>query len=433
MAGSVGGAGRRVATDLGPFVDGPGPAADAAPAAATGRTGRSGAASAAASSLAPPTTVTTLAVGEESRGWPPPTTPEKDLPGPILTRALGEFGRAVGTMIEERLATENDEGLNRTLYAFLGKVTTTPPVPGFRGPNHDLDAAISKLSNDGKLDDLVLELAVGEKEFVATHPNVRYYPLTARLGAAIKAHGSKESQKAWEKATAQVDKQLNTTTKLARAAGLESAREITLGLDRGDQALVERAAGGITANFSSGFTDLVRPFAKGKLDNAIRRLAEDGRLDETIRALDKTRSGQAILTALDRSIASHGSPSTKAAWKDAGGHSGPAIDPRPPVTTFGPFGEEGRGPEPPVATTLAVGEEGRPGGGGGSGGGDTTLTTLAVGEEGRNDPGRFTTLAVGEEGRGGADVTTAAVGEEGRGQPPTLTTLAVGEEGRGIP
>jgi hypothetical protein len=354
--------------------------------------------------------------------------PEKDLPGPILTLAVGEFGRAVGRMIGERLATENDDGLQRTLDAFLRRTGQG------RGASADLSAAIGALAQNGKLDDLALELGVSQAEFIATHPNVRYYGPYQRLSDAVAKYGDRTAKDLWSKAAAKTDRMLNGPGKVAKEAAYESARELTLAIDKGDQALLERAAGGLITAFTGANSSLTLPFAKTKLETGLKRLADSARLDEVVQALEKTPNGKRLLTQIDDAVKQHGTRATKALWKEAGGKSFPTSNPRPPVTTFGPFGEEGRGPEPPVATTLAVGEESRPDDPG-------RMTTLAVGEEGRGfDPGRFTTMAVGEEGRGTPTdepvATTLAVGEEGRGgsgssSGPIATTMAVGEEGRG--
>jgi hypothetical protein len=346
LGGAEGGAGASGATTEAVGEEGRGAAGAAAPGAtrttlAVGEEGRPGPIGSGG--------MTTLAVGEEGRGDP-------DIPGPVLTEAIGEVGREYAKYIEKRIDSENDAGLMRTVAG----------LSGVRGI--DIDACIGQLARGKRLEKLAEELILNEREFMATHPNVRWVSPRRQLEAAI-ASGSPETRRLFEAAIQKFDKPMSNAT-AGKKAGEEVAREILLGFRKGDRGLVEASAREIIAPLASGFGS---SFGKAKLDAAVKELAGARKLDDLVRALKK--DAPALLRELAKAVEEHGNRATRAAWKAAGG-------PRPE----------------PVFTTMAVGEEGRPGPGPGG-----TVTTLAVGEEGRPGPigsGGMTTMAVGEEGRG---------------------------------
>jgi hypothetical protein len=265
----------------------------------------------------------------------PATSP--DLPGPILTEAIGEFGRAVAGMVSDRLKAENDDGLDRTIRAFIASAQGSP-----RGENYDFHSMLGGLRDQGMLDDLALELLVKDREFVATHPNVRYYGSHQALSDAVKRHCSPEMQKVWTDATKQAERSIGTgPNKDAKAAGLEAARELELGLANGDIELMMRAARRLTEGVNVVRTRPLQyeasQFVKTRLNTAIKRLVEDAKLNEVVEKLAGSRAGAMALANLHAVIEGVGSKQTQADWKAAGGRDVPTI------TTMA-VGEEGRGP-----------------------------------------------------------------------------------------
>ncbi len=257
---------------------------------------------------------------------------EPDLPGPILTRALGEMGRAVAGMVADRLKNENDAGLERTLKAFIAR--------GGQAPREDFDFStmVRALADRNLLDDLAQELAVSENELVTTHPNARIFGMFQQMSRAVQSFGSAEAKEAWKKASDLAQRNLGTPKKDARAAGLEVARELTLAVEKGDPELLLRAATKLAKGLEQGSTmgSFGRKLEKGRLNAAIQRLAEDGKLDDVVEALAARPVHDApVINSLHEAIREHGSAKTKSAWNAA----------------------EGR--EIPRVTTMMVGEEGR--------------------------------------------------------------------------